>query len=80
MKRTVKNYNDFINEDVEVMPDVKPRTKPKTSPNRPSPLRRSKPGVDVKPKATAEEVADKFLDMIKDNSDIQDLLKNKYDN
>lgn len=78
MKRIVKKYINFINEDVEVMPDIKPKTKPKTAPSRPSPLRRNKPAVDTPPKATAEELANKYLGMTKDNSDIQDLLKNKY--
>lgn len=84
MKRTVKNYKDFIKENVDTLPEIKPTTKPttkpNTTPNRPSPLRRDKPGVDVKPKATAEDIADKYLEMVKNDTEIQDLLKNKYNN
>lgn len=78
MKRTVKKYTEFLTENTEVAPMVKPKTTPKTRPNRPSPLRKDKPSVNPKPKATADELADKFLSMASGNSDVQDLLKNKY--
>lgn len=45
-------------------PAVKPKTTPKTKPGAPSPIRRNKPSVTPKPKATAEDVAKKFLDLI----------------
>lgn len=82
MKRTIKNYKNFLIENEVAEPKVKPgiRTAPSTRPNRPSPLRKNQPSVNPKPKATADKLADKFLSMVKNNSDIQELLKNKYNN
>lgn len=82
MKRSVKNYKDFLTENTEVMPEVKPRTKPSTRPNRnrPSPVKKDRPSVNPKPKASAEELADKFLGMVSDDKEVMELLKNKYNN
>jgi hypothetical protein len=47
-----------------VKPSVKPGVKPGTRPGAPSPIRREKPSVTPRPKATAEDVAKKFLKLI----------------
>lgn len=78
MGKNIKQYKDFIKENV-----VEPTTKPKTSPTqtptrRKSPIRRDKPSVTPKPKATAADVANKFLDLTKNNKEIQTILKKKY--
>jgi hypothetical protein len=81
MKKKVKSYKDFLNENT-MEPDVKPITKPKTAPvtkpGRPNPFRKDKPSVIPKPKASVEDVVNKFLNMTKDNKEIKNLLKNKY--
>lgn len=45
-------------------PDVRPG-KPGTSPSRPSPIRRDKPSVEPAPKATVEDVVEKFISLAK---------------
>jgi len=45
-------------------PTVKPTTKPTTTPKHPSPIRREKPSTMPRPKATAEDVAKRFLSLI----------------
>jgi len=45
-------------------PTVKPGIKPTTRPGAPSPIRRERPSVTPGPKASAEDVAKKFLDLI----------------
>jgi len=45
-------------------PTTKPDVKPGTKPGRPSPIRRDRPSVTPRPKATAEDVAKKFLKLI----------------
>ena len=45
-------------------PTVKPGVKPTTRPGRPSPIRRDKPSVTPKPKASVEDVVEKFLRLI----------------
>lgn len=73
----LKKFEKFTNESVAADPAVKPSepktkpgTKPGTRPQRPSPIRRDKPSVtpDPKaekemPKATAKEVADRFIEL-----------------
>lgn len=73
----IKRYINFVKENaVEVAPTrVKPATTPST-PTRRSPLRKDKPAIKIKPKA--EDVAQKFLELTKDNKEIQSLLKKKY--
>jgi len=78
MGNKIKRYNSFIKENaVEVEPMVKPTTTP-TPTRRKSPIRRDKPSVTPKPKASAEDVAKKFLELTKDNEYIQKLLSMKY--
>jgi hypothetical protein len=81
----IKTFDDFIKEGAETAePAIKPRTRPTTTPtptkqpSRPSPYRKNKPSVVPTPKATAEDVAEKFLSITKNNTEIQSLLKNKY--
>ena len=61
---------------------ARPTTKPGTTPRRPSPIRRDRPSVQPKPKATAEEVYDRFINELRAAKgeiefDIQK-LKDKY--
>ena len=62
MSKKIKNYSDFVNENMvmaePVVKPARPTTKPK--PKSPVPFRRSKPSVSPKPKATIEDVNDKF--------------------
>jgi hypothetical protein len=74
----IKKYNQFIKENVEVEPVVKPKTTPRRSPNRPSPIRRDKPSVTPKPKASDKELAEKFLSLVKNDKTTLNMLKNKY--
>jgi hypothetical protein len=79
----IKSFNEFINEGADVAqptvkPTTKPGTKPTTKPGRPSPYRKDKPSVTPAPKATAEDVAEKFLNLTKNNKEIKSLLKEKY--
>jgi len=79
----IKSFQDFIKEGVEtaepvVKPTTKPGTSPVTRPGKPSPYRKDKPSVVPGPKATAEQIANKFLGLTKNNKEIQSLLKNKY--
>lgn len=73
---------DVIKEDVEIaQPRVKPTTTPTTTPKTPvrkSPYRKDKPSVVPKPKATAKDVSERFLQLTKNNKDVQSLLKRKY--
>ena len=81
MKKKVKSYKDFLNENTmepEVKPRVKPKTAPTTKPGRPNPFRKNKPSVTPKPKASIEDVVNKFMNITKNNKKIQNLLKNKY--
>ena len=72
-----------INEGV-AEPTVRPTTKPTTAPNqtpsrRPSPLRRDKPSVVPAPKAiSVEKLADRFLNLTKNNKVVNLLLTKKY--
>jgi len=76
MGNKLKRYEKFIKENaVEVEPMVKPTTTP-TPTRRKSPLRKDKPSVTPKPKA--EDVAQRFLELTKDNNRVKSLLKKKY--
>jgi len=83
----IKNFNQFINEEVELaQPAIKPKTKepaikPSPSPTRPNPFRKDKPSVTPRPKAekNEKEVVNKFLALTKTNNEIQNLLKYKYE-
>lgn len=80
----IKTFEDFVNEAEVAQPAVRPTTKPRTTPaptkqpGKPSPYRKDKPSVVPGPKASAEDVADKFLNLTKDNTEVLSLLKNKY--
>ena len=79
----IKSFDDFLKEGAEVAqptvkPTIKPGTKPITRPRKPSPYRKDKPSVIPAPKATAENVAEKFLNLTKDDKEVKSLLKNKY--
>jgi hypothetical protein len=76
--RFIKKFEKFV-EVVDAEPIVKPArptTKPTTRPNRPSPIRRDKPSVDPAPKASAEDVANRFISLMTDNNeDIKKYVK-----
>ena len=76
----LKKYNSFIKEGaVEVEPRTKPTTTPtKTPGKRKTPFRKDAPSVKPAPKATAEDIAEKFIALTKDDKYIQDMLKKKY--
>ena len=77
MGKNLKRYNNFVNEnEVEIEPIVKPTTTPTPTRRKPSPIRRDKPSIKIKPKA--EDVANRFLELTKDNERVQSLLKKKY--
>ena len=57
-------------------PGTMPGTRP--APGRPSPIRRDKPLVKPRPKATAEEIAKKTLELAEKDKELKDLLKQKY--
>ena len=81
MKKKIKSYKDFLNENTMepvVKPKIKPKTTPITKPGRPNPFRKDKPSVIPKPKANLEDVVNKFLNITKNNKEINNLLKNKY--
>jgi len=62
-------------------PTVKPTVKPgiKQNPGKASPLRRDRPSVVPGPKAITElDIANKFLNLTKNNNNIIQLLKRKY--
>jgi len=76
----LKNFKNFIKENVsaEPKPTTKPDVKPNTptKPKRPSPIRRDKPSVNPKPKATFEDIADRFIDLMKKRKeDIKKYIK-----
>jgi hypothetical protein len=72
----IKKYKQFIKENVEIAePKVKPMVKPTT---RPSPIPSKRPSVIPRPKASLDQVVDKFIDLSKDNDEINALLKKKY--
>ncbi len=59
-------FKKIVRENLAAEPRVKPTTKPTTTPapGAPSPIRRNKPSVTPGPKASAEDVAKKFLGLI----------------
>jgi len=83
--KKIKSFKIFLQEGVEidvaeptVKPITKPGVKPNTVPGRPSPIRRDKPSINPRPKATVKEVANKFLELSKGDKEIENFLKNKY--
>lgn len=75
MRKKIKSYNNFIKENVEVAPTIAPTIAP-TRRKKKSPLRKDKPSVTPKPKA--EDIAQKFLEMTKNDKYIQSMLTKKY--
>jgi hypothetical protein len=63
-----------------IRPTTRPSTRPSTTPGKkPSPLRRDKPSVTPGPNAITDiELANKFLNMTKNNKEVQNLLRKKY--
>ena len=57
-------------------PTTTPGTRP--APGRPSPIRRDRPSVEPRPKASAEELAQKVIALSKKDKGLRDLLKKKY--
>ena len=80
LKRFVKFNEEFVmgGQEVETKPapTTTPGVKPTTRPSRPSPIRRDKPSVEPDPKmeidlpkATAEEVVDRFVSLLNDRGE-----------
>lgn len=72
----IKKYQRFVEEftsTAPARPDVKPGTteKPGTipAPTKPTPFRRNKPSTEPGTKASAEEVAQRFIQMMVDNDE-----------
>lgn len=65
VKENLKSLVETTMAEPKTKPTTKPTTKPGTRPGRPSPIRRERPSVTPKPKASAEDVAKRFLDLIK---------------
>lgn len=68
----IKKYQRFVEEfttEAPVRPDVKPDTIEKPAPTKPSPFRRNRPATEPGTKASAEEVADKFIQMMVDKGE-----------
>ncbi len=79
----IKSFKDFTKESVELAePAVKPKTTPKTAPvtkpGKPSPYRKDKPSVVPGPKASAEDVANKFLNLTENDKSVSLLLNKIY--
>ena len=79
----VKKFNEYfkIEEGAIAEPTVRPTVKPgiKQSPGKPSPLRRDKPSIQPGPKAVTEmDLANKFLNLTKNNKKAEELLRKKY--
>lgn len=60
--RYLKKFEFFVFENETKEAPTKPKTKPGTrpKPGRPSPIRRSKPGQEPRPKAEVDDVYDLF--------------------
>jgi hypothetical protein len=70
----IKKYQRFVEEftaTAPARPDVKPDVteKPETAPSKPSPFRRDKPSTEPGTKASAEDVAERFIQMMVDNGE-----------
>lgn len=88
MAKYIKKINEQMSapapsrEKERTITPARPTTQPGTTPRRPSPIRRTRPSVDPKPKATAEEVYDRFINELRAaNGKIEfdiEMLKSKY--
>jgi len=77
MGKIVKQYTEFITEGEVAEPTIKPSVKPGETPTRrKSPLKRDKPSVNPRPKASEEEVVKKL--MMVANKEMKDFLNKKY--
>jgi hypothetical protein len=80
----IKEFKEFleklmkVNESETETPVKTPvKTPTKTpSPNRPSPIRRDRPAIDPKPKATIDDVVNRVKDVMDD--ELIEIIKNKY--
>ena len=70
----IQKFEAFSNAEPIVKP-AKPKVNPITKPNRPSPFRRDKPSVEPAPKASAEKVAERFINLlVKSGDDIKNYI------
>jgi hypothetical protein len=68
----IKKYQRFVEEltaTAPAKPDVMPGTTEKPSPTKPSPFRRNKPSTEPGTKASAEDVAERFIQMMIDKGE-----------
>jgi hypothetical protein len=68
----IKKYQRFVEEftaTAPARPDVKPGTTERPAPSKPSPFRRNKPSTEPGTKASAEDVAERFIQMMVDNGE-----------
>jgi len=70
----IKKYQRFVEEftaTAPARPEVKPGTieKPSTAPTKPTPFRRDKPSTEPGTKASAEDVAERFIQLMVDNNE-----------
>lgn len=80
--RFVKKYDKFLENNPAVEPAVKP-ARPKVDPGtkpkrrqRPTPIRRTRPSVEPNPKATEEDVAERFIKLMDEKGeDIKNYVK-----
>lgn len=88
---SIKKFDEFNSEEnkentnegyTEAEPVVAPDTITKPKPKKtghPSPIRRDRPSVAPGPKAvTVEDLADRFLDLTKNDSVVKKALRKKY--
>ena len=71
MRKRIKTLNEFREAEMNSPAPVKtPKTAPTTTPtptrHAPGPIRRDKPAVDPKPAATALDVVEKFIEILRD--------------
>jgi len=61
-------------------PQTEPGTLPSTrpAPGRPDPFPKKGPGIQTRPKATAEDIAKRTLELAKKDKELRDLLRKKY--
>lgn len=67
--RYLKKFERFTSAEPEVSPVVKPTTTPSIKPGKPSPFRRIKPSVEPAPKASAEDVAKRFVSLMDESGE-----------
>lgn len=68
----IKKYQRFVEEltaTAPVKPDVKPDTTETPAPTQPTPFRRNKPATEPGTKASAEDVAERFIQLVLDQGE-----------